>query len=162
MTGYNVGLSQMFSDRDVKVGVYDRDLDWLRDFFLLKGVMRNGDGVSSKKPSVLSPRVNISETENGYIVTAELPGMEEDGLKVQLNRGVLEISGEKSTEKEEEGKVFHCVERSYGVFKRSIKLPDDADENKVSAVYTKGVLNVTVEKHTGSRQKIINVEVRDS
>lgn len=96
--------------------------------------------------AALLPRLDIAETGTEYVVSAELPGVDEKHIDVQLEKGVLTIQGEKTSETEEKGKKFHRVERSYGAFKRVVSLPQDADPEKVTARVKHGVLTVTVAK----------------
>ena len=96
----------------------------------------------------LAPCVNVSETDDAIQITAELPGVEEDQIEVTLVDDVLTIKGEKQSEstKEEDGKTYRLVERSYGSFQRRIPLPFKADPEKVGADFDKGVLSVTIPK----------------
>lgn len=96
----------------------------------------------------LSPRIDVTETDGAVQVTAELPGVEEDQIEVSLVDDVLTIKGEKKSEstKEEDGKTYRLVERSYGSFQRRLALPFKADPAAVEAHFDKGVLTVTVPK----------------
>ena len=94
----------------------------------------------------IAVKMNISETDKAYTVTAELPGLEQKDVTLTVDDGLLTLSGEKSQESEEEGKTFHRVERSYGKFTRTLQLPADADENNISAAMKNGILSVTVAK----------------
>ena len=94
----------------------------------------------------LSLRMDVSETDKAYIVKADMPGVEEKDLEVTLEEGLLTIKGEKRSEKEEQGRTFHRIERSYGSFSRVLALPADADENAISAHVRNGVLNVEIGK----------------
>lgn len=99
-----------------------------------------------------SPRVDISENDKEVTITAELPGMEPEDIHLTLNRNVLTISGEKRAEKEERGRRFYRVERSYGSFYRSIPLPADVNEDRIEATFKHGVLKVKLPK-TAEAQK---------
>lgn len=100
--------------------------------------------------SVLATRMDVSESEKDIRVTAELPGVKPEDLKVELVDDVLTVSGEKKTEvkdeKEEEGRRYHRIERSYGSFSRSLRLPPGVDETAIEAAFKDGVLTVTVKK----------------
>jgi len=109
---------------------------------------------------LLTPRINISETEKEYKISAEVPGVDEKGIDVQLTNGVLTMKGEKNAEKEEKGKNFHRVERSYGSFSRTISLPEDADPNKVEAKYKKGVLSISIQKKPEAKAQSKHIEVK--
>lgn len=104
------------------------------------------------------PTVNVAETAAGVEITAELPGMKPEDFNVEIKNGALWISGEKKTEKEEQGKSFYRVERSFGEFRRVIPLPTAVAEDKVSAEYKAGVLRVTVPKTAEAQPKRIEVK----
>lgn len=103
------------------------------------------DSTRDKKTS-FAPRVNIVETETGYEVSADLPGITPDDVSVELHEGQLTISGSREQEAAEEGKTFHRVERSYGEFKRVITIPEQVDEESIQADYANGVLTVLLPK----------------
>jgi HSP20 family protein len=104
------------------------------------------------------PAANVAETETGYEVSLELPGMKPEEFKVELKNGELWVTGEKREEKEEKGKTFHRVERSYGEFRRVIPLPGEVAEEKIAADYKEGVLRILVPKTEEAKPR--RVEVR--
>ena len=106
-----------------------------------------------------TPSVDISETDAAYLVKAEIPGVKKEDVKVTVQDGMLTIQGERRQEKEEKGKKFHRVERSYGCFTRSFRVPGDADENSVKAEFKDGMLNVTLNKSRKAKPKSIEVSV---
>lgn len=93
-----------------------------------------------------APRIDVSESGKEITVTAELPGMDEKDVDLSISREALVIKGEKKDEKEEKGKTYYRMERSFGSFTRTIPLPAEADIDKVEASYKKGVLRVSVPK----------------
>ncbi|WP_343116373.1 Hsp20/alpha crystallin family protein [Ostreiculturibacter nitratireducens] len=93
-----------------------------------------------------APAVDFTETDTGYMISAELPGMEEDDIEITLSNGVLSIKGEKTEEKEEKEKDYHLSERRYGRFQRSFRLPDGVDNAKIDAKMSNGVLKITLPK----------------
>lgn len=103
---------------------------------------------------VFSPQVDVVESDKEVKVSADLPGLDEKDIQVTLSRNVLTISGEKKEEKEDKGKNYYRMERSYGSFQRSIPLPHDVDTNKVDATFEKGVLTVTLPKTPGAQDRI--------
>lgn len=105
------------------------------------------------------PPVDIHEIETEYLVKAELPEVRKEDVKVTVENGVLTIQGERKQEKEEKGKKFHRVERSYGTFLRTFTVPVDAEENKVAADFKDGILRVHLPKTEKSRPKAIEVRV---
>ena len=89
-----------------------------------------------------SPEVDISEDDQGYLLKADLPEMKKDDVRVTVEEGILSVSGERKSEKEDHKKKFHRIERSFGTFRRSFTLPEDADSTKVTADLRDGVLRV--------------------
>jgi HSP20 family protein len=106
-----------------------------------------------------SPMVDVAEDDKSYTVKVELPEMKREDIKVNLENGVLSISGERKFEQEENGRKYHRVERSYGSFFRSFTLPENADATQVSAQYRDGVLNVNVGKSEKAKPRAIEVKV---
>jgi len=102
------------------------------------------------------PSVEVSETDNEIKVTAELPGLEEKDVQVELANGVLTLAGEKKTESEDKDRRFS--ERYYGHFERRIPV-DDVDENKVSASFKNGVLTVTMSKLPQAESKVKRIAI---
>ncbi len=94
------------------------------------------------------PPVNVAETEKEFLVTVELPGLEEKDIQVQLFGAQLVISGERKWDQEKKGKEFHRVESQYGSFKRVIELPEGtrAEPDSIAATYQKGVLEIRLQK----------------
>lgn len=106
-----------------------------------------------------APVVDIQETETEYLVKADLPEVEKKDVKVTVEQGVLTIQGERKQEKEEKGRKFHRIERSYGTFLRTFTVPEDAEETKVTADFKDGVLRVHLLKTEKPRSKAIEVKV---
>jgi HSP20 family protein len=104
------------------------------------------------------PTLDLSETKDAVIVKAELPGVEQKDIAVSLQEGMLTIKGEKEAEKEEKDKRYHRVERSYGAFFRSIRLPAAVDASKVAAAFKDGVLTVTLPKAPEAKGTTIPVK----
>ena len=92
------------------------------------------------------PAVDIAETEKGFRVTAELPGMKKEDVEVSVSQGLLTIKGEKREEREEKDKGYHLSERRFGSFQRSFRLPSHADVDRIDAKFDNGVLTLTVPK----------------
>ena len=105
------------------------------------------------------PTVDISETESEYLIKAELPEVRKEDVKVMVENGVLTLQGERRQEKEEKGRRFHRVERSYGSFVRSFTLPESVDEGGVKAEYKDGVLALHLPKSEKVKPKAIDVKV---
>ena len=106
-----------------------------------------------------TPRVDIAEDDKEYVINAELPGIAKEDVKVSVENGVLSISGERKTEKEEKGKKFHRIEQSYGTFVRSFTLPEGNSGEKISAEFRDGILKVHVPKDEKAKAKAIDVKI---
>ncbi len=104
-------------------------------------------------------RRSTSVRQKEYPIKAEIPDVKERMLKVTLEDGVLTIQGERKYEKEEKGKKYHRIERSYGSFVRTFSLPDVIDEEKVKAEFKDGVLNLHLPKSEKAKPKAIEVKV---
>src|SRR3989440_8098392 len=120
--------------------------------------------VSGETPSLTvadwSPEVDISEDDHGYLLKADLPEMKKDEVRVTVEDGVLCVSGERKSEKEDLKKKFHRIERCYGTFRRSFTLPEDADSTTVTAEFRDGVLKVHLPTTLGARSKATQVKVQ--
>jgi HSP20 family protein len=106
----------------------------------------------------LEPRMNLAETEKEFEVTAELPGLKPEEVKVEVKNRELWISGERKEEKEEKGKTWHRMERRYGEFRRVMPLPAAVDEAKVEAKVENGVLKVVLPKTEAAKPRHIEVK----
>lgn len=106
-----------------------------------------------------SPTVDISETDDEYLVKAEIPEVDKKDVKVTVQDGLLTIQGERKQEKEEKGKRFHRVERAYGTFLRTFEMPDGVDEEKLKAEFKDGMLLVHLPKTEKAKTKAIEVKV---
>ncbi len=106
----------------------------------------------------LIPSMDVTETDKEIELTAELPGLEEKDVQINLADNVLTIRGEKKAEKEEKNKNYRLVERSYGSFSRSVELPAGIDADKITAAINNGILKVTVPKPAAAVAKKIAVK----
>jgi HSP20 family protein len=102
---------------------------------------------------IAAPAVDFAETDEGYRITAELPGMDGKDVEVSVSDDVLTIKGEKREEKDEKRKGYQLSERRYGMFQRAFALPAGVDATKISAEFAKGVLAVTMPKTEQAKQK---------
>lgn len=106
-----------------------------------------------------APSVDIAETDKSYDVTADLPGVSEKDINVELKDDVLTVSGEKKEESEKKEKDYRLSERRFGSFKRSFRLPSGVDEEKVSAKFKDGVLKVVLPKTAEAQTKSRKIEI---
>jgi HSP20 family protein len=105
------------------------------------------------------PAFDITESEKEYRVSAELPGIDIKDLEVTLVEGVLKIKGEKRQESEEKEDNYLRIERSYGSFDRSFRIPDGVEANKIVATYKDGILNLTIPKAKETKAKKVKISV---
>ena len=102
--------------------------------------------------------MDVKESADQVVVKAEVPGMDAKDINISVTGEVLTIKGEKKSEREEKEENYHLVERSYGSFSRSLKLPAAVDLDKIEAKYDKGVLTVTCPKKEEVKPKAIEIK----
>ena len=127
---------------------FRREFDTLFDHFFRDADWSGG----------FAPNTNVAETDTGFEVTFELPGVKPEDFEIELQNGQLIVRGEKKQEEEEQSKTFHRVERYYGKFHRSIPLATTVDEENVEAEYTDGVLRITIPKSAEAKPRRIKVK----
>lgn len=124
--------------------------DFTRGFPSLTSFGNNGGS--------LMPSIDVTETDKEIEITAELPGLEEKDVQINVADNVLTIRGEKKAEKEEKDKNYRLIERSYGSFERSLELPAGVNADAIKASIAKGVLKVTVPKPAPAQSKTVEVK----
>lgn len=107
-----------------------------------------------------SPTSDVLETKDEIVIKAELPGIDEKNVDVEIENGVLTIKGDRKAEKETEEKGYRRVERSYGSFLRSFTLPTNVEPEKIFASFTNGLLEVHLPKKEGAKPRTIKVELK--
>jgi HSP20 family protein len=105
-----------------------------------------------------APSMDVSETKDSLVCKVEVPGMEQKDIQISLQENLLTIKGEKKQEKEEKDEHYHRIERSYGAFTRSLRLPVAVDAGKVTATVKNGVLTVTLPKTPAAKGTTIPVK----
>ena len=130
----------------------------LDDFRKEMGRFAEGIFDDTSAGSVFAPSVNFAETETGYEVSVELPGMNPEDVQVEFKDGHLWVTGERKQESEEKGKTYHRVERRYGSFRRVIAIGNEVDAEKVDATYKDGVLTVDIPKAAAAQPKRIQIK----
>jgi HSP20 family protein len=103
------------------------------------------------------PHLDLAESDSDVTIRAELPGVQPKDVHVEVTGQVLKLSGEKSAQREEKGRDYHCCERQFGSFSRTVQLPTSVDPAKVDARYKDGVLTITLAKNPEARPKRITV-----
>lgn len=104
------------------------------------------NGEDLERRLTLTPRMDIAETEKGYELTADLPGMKDGDVDISVSNDVLTITGERNFERAGDGRSVHLSERGCGTFKRSFTLPDNVDQDQIEARLINGVLEIHVPK----------------
>lgn len=133
--------------------LFERDMNRMFDEFF------SGFGLAPSWESgwsTFSPQVDIVDNDKEIKVSVELPGLDEKDIEVTLSHDMLTISGEKRQEKEDKGKNYYRMERSYGSFKRAIPIPCEIKTEAIDATFKNGVLSIALPKATEGqcRQKI--------
>ena len=132
-----------------------REIDQLFDDFS-SGLPTFGES------GIMAINLDVAETENAFEVTAEVPGAKPEDIDISLSDNLLTVKGEKKSEKDEKRKNYHMMERSYGAFQRSVRLPAEVDESKVDARFENGLLKITLPKAPQARSKVKKIEVKTS
>lgn len=132
-----------------------RELDQLTNRLFGNDALLGGSGQG--RP--WAPSVDITEDESSYHIVAELPDIPKESVKVTVENGVLTIRGERKWEKKTEKTKFHLMERSYGSFSRSFRLPEDASGDHVKARFKDGCLTVDLPKREEAKPREIDVSI---
>jgi HSP20 family protein len=105
------------------------------------------------------PAMDLVETEDHFVLRADLPGLSEEDVNVELEDNVLTVSGERKVEREDKKEGYYRVERSYGEFQRSLTLPEGVDADKIEAAFDKGVLEVRIPKPEERKPRRVAISV---
>jgi HSP20 family protein len=103
------------------------------------------------------PSVDIYESENSLVLTAEVPGVDENNIEIKIEDNTLSLKGERKFEKETSEENYHRIERSYGSFYRSFTIPRNVDQEKIKAEHDNGVLRINMPKKPESKPKTVKV-----
>lgn len=128
-----------------------------RRFFDLEPALRR-----EAMPGYMAPAVDVAEHDKEYLITAELPGLDDKNVELSVVDDVLTVKGEKHEEKEDKDKNYYMSERRYGSFRRSFQLPTDVDQNQIEASFQKGVLTVTLPKTPEAQKKQKKIEIKSN
>jgi HSP20 family protein len=142
-------------------GLLRQEIDRLLEDFtpgFLLGPFRRID----ERMRQFSPIVVMSESKRDITVNVELPGMDEKDVELSLTDGHIIIRGEKKEEKEEKKKGYTRTERSFGEFTRVIPVPVGVDTNKISTVFKKGLLRITMPKSEGTRTTVKKIPINSN
>jgi HSP20 family protein len=116
-----------------------------------------GDWSGAPSGLEFTPRFDVKDTKDAYVIKADLPGVKEEDVEVSLNGSLLTISGKREEEHREEGDSYYAMERSSGSFARSFTMPQGIDGNDVSAELKNGVLSVRIPKKPEAQPKRIAI-----
>lgn len=114
--------------------------------------------VVQNRRDLFVPSIDVSETETQFEVDVYLPGLRKDDIQIEMENGLLTVSGERKMEREEAGRKFHKVENLYGTFRRSLQLPDHIDHDSVHAEFKDGILRISVNKSEEKVRKQITIK----
>jgi HSP20 family protein len=146
------GLANDFAS---DISQMQREMNRLMDTFF-----RGDVAPESEFASFLIPAVDISETDDNYVVEAELPGLTKEDVKISVKGNILTIRGEKKQEKNETRKNLQRNERCYGTFMRSFTLPSHVEADNIEAEFKDGILSITLPKIEEVKPKSIEVKVK--
>jgi HSP20 family protein len=125
-------------------------------FFDAPATPGNGGGVRRWVPSM-----DLVETDEHFVLRADLPGMSEEDVSIELEDNVLTVSGERKAEHEEKKEGYYRVERSFGQFRRSLTLPEGVNPEGIAATFDKGVLEVRIPKPEERKPRRVAIQVGD-
>jgi HSP20 family protein len=118
-----------------------------------------GSGWPTFSEAAWGPAVDVKETKDSIVVTAEIPGQDAKDIAISIAGDLLTIRGEKKQEKEEKEETYHLIERRYGSFSRTIRLSSEVDTEKIKATHKEGVLTITLPKTQKAKEKTVKIEV---
>ena len=131
----------------------------VRDPYSLARELLNWDPFFTARPaSAFSPAFEVKETNDSFVLRADVPGVDEKDLDVAIHNGVLTVSGSRQSEERKEGESFAIYERQYGSFSRSFALPDMADGERIEASLENGVLSLTIAKKAQAQPRKIEIK----
>ncbi len=149
--------SPLFSSRSPLLKGRDVFRDYSRMF---DNVMRMPTLFESMDEGLVSPRVDVVEDDKTIEVMADIPGIDEKDIRLELRNGTLWIEGERREEKKAEGRNFFRSERSYGAFERAIALPCEVEKGNIEASFKNGVLRVLLPKTKEAREEVTAIKIK--
>ena len=128
---------------------------------LFDETMQKGQEPDMLQAGAWVPAVDIYETEDDITLVAELPGMSQGDVDIQVRENTLTLKGERRMEKDAKEETYHRLERVYGAFSRSFTLPGSVEHDKITATFEKGLLEIRMPKSPKSRSHQIKIEVKE-
>ena len=136
--------------------------NFFQDFSSHFPFSKESSGLIDTKLDFVTPKVDIVERKKSYELTAELPGLESKDIKLSLSDDILTISGEKKYESDEDKEDnIHVMERSYGSFQRSFRLPVSVEQDAINANFKKGVIKILLPKSAKAQELQRKIEITD-
>jgi HSP20 family protein len=126
------------------------------------GTALGGNLWPDTEQGMYKPRLDLGATEDTYTISVEIPGVDEKDLRVDISNDTLTIHGEKKQHKEEKDRHYYRLERSYGSFQRILSLPEDADQDNVSASFKNGILQVRIPRKSLPAPEVKQIEIQSS
>jgi HSP20 family protein len=124
---------------------------------LFDGLFEPGTGAQGVPARRWVPAMDLVETDEHFVLRADLPGVSEEDVKIELDERVLTVSGERKSDHETKKEGYYRVERSFGAFSRSLTLPQGVDAEAVSASFSNGVLEVRIPKPAAAKPRRIAI-----
>ena len=121
---------------------------------LFDTLLTGSDGLAQQR---WSPAMDLVEADDHFVLKADVPGMGEDDIKIEIRDNALSVSGERKAEHERSERGWHRVERSFGRFSRTLTLPEGIDPDAVTASFDRGVLSVRIPKPAERRPRVVTV-----
>jgi HSP20 family protein len=106
------------------------------------------------------PALDVRETDDRFELSLDLPGIDPEAVSVSFEDGMLTVSGKREFAEENKGETWHRIERGFGTFARSVRLPRTADPDRIEATFDKGVLTVAVPKAEAAKARTIEVKAK--
>jgi HSP20 family protein len=141
-----------------ELGTIQNEMNRLFDTFFAPGP-GNGGGGSGTPLRRWIPAMDLAETEDDFVLRADLPGLSEQDVNIELEDNVLTVSGERKAEHEEHQEGYYRVERASGSFSRSLTLPEGVNPDSVKATFDKGVLEVRIPKPEEKKPRKVAISV---
>lgn len=136
----------------MRTGLDDLFDDFFKEFDFAPGAL--------SRTSSFVPSMDITGDDKQYNISAELPGLSKDNVEIELNDDMLTIKGEKKSETKQQDQGRYHIERSYGTFSRTVRLPNDIDIDAVSADFKDGVLKITLPKSKEAKEKSKKIQIK--
>lgn len=148
------------ADTESRTALWDPFGEWspLREFGAFPRMFRDSLSEGSRGSILSRPPIDVTEDDEQYAISVELPGVDRNDVTVECKDSVLTIRGEKRSEREETKEHARLLERQYGAFSRSLAMPQDADLDHIKAKFDEGILRVDIPKRPESKAKTISIK----